>query len=268
MDHVSRSTKCLFLGFLISSLICIFSITANAEELVAPWEPWKPYSYIDTSGNLVGLDVEMMRAIVKNMDNNGERYTLEYIKMHWARVLYSLNIGERIHFAAGGAITPKRAKIMNFSEPYRAETYAIYILKKDLAKFSGVKVWTDIIPMKFRLGTVRGYNYGDSFKKVLESDKKFAKRIQMVVSDQLNIKKLLAGRIEGFIGQTIVTPLEMKKNKLKDKIVKLVIVESFDVVVMFSKKSVSKDVIRSFNKSLRQVKSNGTIDKIMKKYVD
>ncbi len=50
--------------------------------------------------------------------------------------------------------------------------------------------------------------------------------------------------------------------------VRLVDIESFDIVVLFSKKNVPMDLIKSFNSSLKQLKANGSLGKIMKKYVD
>ncbi len=130
MVYTNKPTKFLFLFLMILPFLYLSPIIVKAKQLVAPWEPWEPFSYKDTSENLTGLDVELMKSIVKNMNNNGERYTLKYLQMPWARVLHSLNVGKVIHFASGGAVTPKRAETMNFSDPYRVETYAIYVKKK------------------------------------------------------------------------------------------------------------------------------------------
>lgn len=47
------------------------------------WEPWKPYQFRNADGELEGLDVEVVRAVVERLD-----CSLEYHQPPWYRRLF------------------------------------------------------------------------------------------------------------------------------------------------------------------------------------
>src|SRR5262245_10507171 len=79
------------------------------------WNAYEPYSYRDEIGDLVGLDVDLTRAI---LDLAGCTYRTDEIPAK--RALKMLENGE-VDLVAAASVTPERQAYGYFSNPYRSE---------------------------------------------------------------------------------------------------------------------------------------------------
>ena len=109
----------------IGALLSISANHAAAQELTLGWEDWQPYQYQDSNQNVTGLDIELMRAILDNMD---DRVTLT--ELPWKRHLNNVEAG-RTDLAASASKTPEREQYAFFSDAYRTESAVMYIRKAD-----------------------------------------------------------------------------------------------------------------------------------------
>jgi ABC-type amino acid transport substrate-binding protein len=85
-----------------------------------------PYSFFNSSGDLVGMDVELMHRLATQL-----RVRLEFVPWTYDTVLEQLDRGEFDVAVGGLLVTPQRLTRVAFCEPYQTATVAI-VLKDDL----------------------------------------------------------------------------------------------------------------------------------------
>lgn len=256
-------TKAWNFTIMIFGFIVMLSNPGYADlELKTGFEVWEPFQYKDIKGNHTGVDFDIVYAVAKQIKCN-----IEIVDMPWDRIIKSLKGGD-IDFVAGASRKPEREQYAYFSDPYRQESYAMYIRKGEVEKYQ-LKKLIDIVGTKFQLGTVRGYFYGEVYEKLKKNQKVFKANIQEVVRDQQNFDKLLLNKtIDGFLIDPIVGQYSMKRQGIIKKVEKYPInVYSSDIFIMFSKESVDKKTVEIFNKGLQKIKASGELDAILKKYL-
>jgi polar amino acid transport system substrate-binding protein len=252
-------------NILIRFGICIFLLfqvkaySADTKSFTIGWEPWRPYQFKNDKGQLTGLDVELVKAIIQEM--NG---TIKYTELPWRRLLAYVKLGT-YDLAAGASKTSERQAYAFFSNFYRTESNVLFVLKGTVKKFPFAHL-SDIKNTGFQLGITNGYYYGKTFAKLLE-DPTFKKHVQGVPSDSVNIKKVLRNRINGFIGDMYAGVAALKKAGVRDRFeMHPVPVSSAKIHIMFSKKSCTQKDVDQFNKALKKLQEKGNIKRIMRKY--
>ena len=235
----------------------------SAEEgkvYVYAWEPWKPYQLKNENGDLTGLGIDMVRAVLENMD---EPY--KWQNTPWKRAIKDLKEGY-LDAGLGASITEERKKWGLFSDPYRQESAVLFVRKekKDAYDFETLE---DIIGSDFTLGVTRGYYYGPEYERLMEQ-KTFSRHVEEVKVNENNYKKLRRGRIDGFLADPVSGTAGLKALGILDMVaVHPMKVFSNDIHVIFSKKRVSPEYVEKFNKSLKKVKKSGQYDRIMRRYM-
>jgi len=83
----------------------VVTVGTNAE--------YQPFEYVDESGEIVGFDIELLKAI-------GERagFTPEFVNTRWDGIFVALASGEFDTVVSAVTITPERAETVDFSDPY------------------------------------------------------------------------------------------------------------------------------------------------------
>lgn len=231
--------------------ICSQAICAEFKVLQSASDPWPPF--IDPQNPKEGLSLEIARAAYKT-----QGYKVEHAYKPWARAITLLKRGE-IDIIVNTWMTEERKTFLMYSDTYTANEIKFIKLATDPFEFNGL----ESLKGK-RIGTVRGYGYGDDFT----NSKNFER--QEVANLHINIKKLIAGRID---------------LTLEDEIVARVLIAQQDIHLLeklaFTKNALSKkdmyvtsglanphhkEYIEAFNKGLKVIKSNGTYAKIMQQY--
>ena len=244
-------------------LISLGSVSSaqNTKKLLIGWDPWEPYQYEDNNGNVTGLDIDLVSAILKNM-NYFVSFTFE--KMPWKRHLNEVEKGT-VDIALGACKIAEREEYAYFSKPYRPESVVLYIRKEDINKYSFTNL-SDIIGTSFNLGVTRGYYYGEDFDKLINNPD-FIKQIYENTFEEHNYKMLIANRIDGFLSDPVTATAGLKKEGVLDQVAILIPVYADDVYIMFSKKTISPQFVAAFNSSLDELKTNGSFDKILTEYL-
>ena len=85
--------------------------TVPACELVMGWDPWEPYQYEIAGGQVFGLDVDLLTAVVRNSGCD-----IEFQKGSWRELLQQLKDGE-IDLLAGATQTAERDDFAYFTKP-------------------------------------------------------------------------------------------------------------------------------------------------------
>jgi polar amino acid transport system substrate-binding protein len=236
------------------------SLQAQADcELTSTWEPWEPYQF-QKGDEITGLDNDLVKAIFKEADCK-----VNFVKRPWARALKEIEAGT-IDFASGASMNDERAAFAYFSLPYRDETMVLMVRKGEAVKYD-LKQITDIAGMEFQLGVVRDYFYGEDHKAGMENPE-YKKRVHEVKDDIANLKKLTAKRIDGILIDKYTGPYLAKQAGLFDQIeVHPVYINSDNIYLMFSKRTVTPVRVEQINAALDRIKDKGEYDKILERYL-
>ncbi|MCP3924724.1 MAG: amino acid ABC transporter substrate-binding protein [Desulfobacterales bacterium] len=248
--------------FVFSLLLFIYLPSAIAKTSYSMgWEPWSPYQYKNTQGKITGLDIELVTEIMKNV-----KFSVTYKERPWKRLLYEVEKG-KTDLIGGASKTPERKVYAHFTAPYRTESVVLYIRKGEANNYKSFKKLGQLSNIKFKVGVVNGYYYGKNYAKLIKNSK-FKANVKPTRADELNIKKLVGGRLDGFLMDPVAATAKLKKLKFLSKVeIHPILIYSDNIYVMFSKKSTSLNIVKIFNKSLKDLKKRGKYDQIIRKYI-
>lgn len=237
-----------------------WNVLAQEEcQVKIAWESWEPFQYRDAGGKYIGIDIDMITAILEKM---GCQYV--FLEATWARAMLEIQHG-RIHLAMGASKTPERETFAYFSTPYRQESFALFVRKGEAAKYQFANL-KDMLSVPFRLGVTRGYYYGEEYAK-LSATPEFQAILDEMTNDNLHYAKLVAHRIDGFLAEPMVSILELRKKGMSDQVEAHPLrLFSSDISVMFSKQLITPEFVQTFNRYLAELQANGTFEAILKKY--
>ena len=260
MKILDRTRQIIQVLGVIGLLLAASANEAFSQELSLGWEDWKPYQYKDDNETVTGLDIELVQAIVRNIDRE-----LTLVELPWKRHLNNVKQG-RTDLAASASKTPEREEYAFFSEPYRTESAVMYVRKEDadMYRFNSLK---EIIGTDFKLAVTRGYYYGEEFES-LKDDPEFKTNIREVNDNQFAQRQLMKKRVDGFLEDPVAATVELREENLLEKVSVYMPIYSDNIYVMFSKKSTKPEMVIEFNRSLAELKANGVIDKIMDRYLE
>ncbi len=90
------------------------SAGVSAEEyVVGTGATYRPFEYETPQKELVGFDVDLMRAIAK-----AEGFDVKFINTPWEGIFATVDKGDRDIIMSGITITDKRREAVDFSKPY------------------------------------------------------------------------------------------------------------------------------------------------------
>lgn len=231
---------------------------AHGCELTSAWEAWEPYQY-ESNNVVTGLDNDLVSAIARQAG-----CTVKFVGRPWARALHELKEG-LIQVAPGASINEERQQFSHFSQPYRDEIMALFVRKDESKKYDLKKI-TDILNYEFNLGGTRDYYYGKDFEKAMES-KAFSARVALTPNADQLFKKLVAKRVDGVLEDKFVGIYQLKKSGLLEQVeIHPLVVNEGKIYLMYSKKSVTPEVVAKWNDAIVTIKSNGVYDKIVSNY--
>lgn len=100
---------------LASCAVMAFASTAAMAEqyVVGTGATYRPFEYETAQKELVGFDVDLMRAIAK-----AEGFDVKFINTPWEGIFATVDKGDRDIIMSGITITEKRKEAVTFSKPY------------------------------------------------------------------------------------------------------------------------------------------------------
>ncbi|MCP4104420.1 MAG: amino acid ABC transporter substrate-binding protein [Desulfobacteraceae bacterium] len=228
-----------------------FSVIVFAEETIRiTTGEWIPYSSSDIKHNGVLCRITT------------EAFALEGIKVQWGFFPWGRASELAKKGLWDGSIfwyhTPERAKHFIYSDQIGSQSNVFFHLKT--YKFD----WKTIDDLKgIKIGSTIGYSYGKAFD---DADKKGELNNERVPSDEMNFRKLFAGRIQVFPMQMDIA-YDLLNRKFASE-VQLVtyhpkLLNDLPVYLILSKNKTeqSNRIVKLFNKGLKQIKESGKYDK-------
>lgn len=239
-----------FILLLCYSIMLPVAQAAEQKIVVAAQGEWPPY-IIDTKP-ASGLSVEIARAAFKS-----QNYQLVIEIKPWSRALKEAEYGRDIVLIAAW-FSNKRDKTLLFSKPYLYNEISL-ISRKD-----NVFDWKTFEDLNGKtVGTIQNYAYDDEFMANPWTNKVLAENLMV------NIRKVLAGRIDMFIEEYRVAQWTMKKNGINpNKFRKVSPNVAFSGLYVASGKEnpKAKEYIDAFNRGLKAIRISGELERIIHRY--
>ena len=146
---------------------------------------YPPFAYMDEkTGKPAGFDVDSMNWIAKTMG-----FEVVHKPMAWDGIIPALLAKQIDMVDSGMSITPERAKVVQFSNPYWTVS-RVFVVPAD-SKLTPA----DILSKKIQLGVQRGTSEANDIKKEQE-EKKYPFELRFYESSPLAVEDLLNGRIQ------------------------------------------------------------------------
>lgn len=252
----------LVLGLLISSAMVYINPTAHAEQdqtwekikergelrvgLSADYAPMEFEHTVNGKTEYAGVDIDLAKKIAK--DNN---LKLKIVNMSFDSLLGALKTGKIDIIISGMTSTPERKKQVDFSDSYMM-TKNIMLVKKDK-----VNEYKDI--KDFNNKEV-GAQKGTEQEKIAQTEIENASITSLSRLPDV-ILALKSGKVEGAVVEKPVAEAYLKQNpKLGISNVKFN-EEEKDTVIAVPKDS--PKLLSQINKTIKEVKDKGLIDKYM-----
>lgn len=252
----------LVLGLLISSAMVYINPTAHAEQdqtwekikergelrvgLSADYAPMEFEHTVNGKTEYAGVDIDLAKKIAK--DNN---LKLKIVNMSFDSLLGALKTGKIDIIISGMTSTPERKKQVDFSDSYMM-TKNIMLVKKD--KVNEYKDIKDFNNKKV------GAQKGTEQEKIAQTEIENASITSLSRLPDV-ILALKSGKVEGAVVEKPVAEAYLKQNpKLGISNVKFNEEEKETVI------AVPKDspkLLSQINKTIKEVKDKGLIDKYM-----
>ncbi len=240
--------KIIALLLAVAMLCCFAGCGAKEDKtlVMGTNAAFPPYEYVDDDGNIVGIDAEIAAAIAEKLGMELEIKDMEFDSLITACAGGSIDV-----VLAGMTVTDERKESVNFSDSY-ATGIQVIIVKEDSAiataddlegKIIGVQSGTtgDIYCTDdYGQDNVKQYANGALAVEALKND-----QVDCVIIDNEPAKAYVAAN-EGL------------------KILETEYVTE-DYAIAVAKENT--ELLENINKAMAELKEDGTIDKIVNKYI-
>ncbi|MDM8535524.1 transporter substrate-binding domain-containing protein [Desulfobacterales bacterium HSG17] len=243
-------TKILCISILV--IVLIFS-NIQASELQIVSDPYPPLGYVNNDGEIVGITVEIIRALLKESGFNGK-----FRMLPWARA-YVLAQTEKNILIYTLVKNDERERLFKLIGPVIQSKYYLYKLKKrndiQLSSLNDAK--------KYLIGVVDSYY---SHKYLMSQGFQEGENLDKVRSSELNLQKFIAQRFDLIICPEFDFNYQAKKLGYDvNNFEKAYFVTSVDAYIGFSRKT-DDEIVKRFGQALKSIRKDKTYDKILNKY--
>jgi len=178
-------SKQILLGFMVTFAF----FQAPAAEAVSPLRvgltgKHPPFNYIETNGELAGFDVNVAKAICREL-----KRPCEFKVLQWDGILATLLAGKIDVIVASMAITEKRSEQVNFSRPYYESGAQLFVRPGA----------PDSQSSDFKIGATMGTTYVDFARDHFPHA-----QFKLYRGDTEIFQDLESGRIDGLVSDRLV----------------------------------------------------------------
>ncbi|QYJ86946.1 transporter substrate-binding domain-containing protein [Shewanella mesophila] len=250
----------------LTVIFCLFpnltwgkeTVTLCAEPIKVGFNDWAPYSWIDTSDNAVGLDVDMLTLIAANLGCE-----VDFIKMPVKRAHQMLKVGS-LDMLMGASYTKDRNEYAYFSKSYRDEEIRLFVTA-DKASEITINQWQDIFNKKL---TLLAPSYGWYGKDYLKSKAELIRQNLLVISPTTvqSVQMLAYGRGDILIGDAISLPYVANHSEDVAITPLALIVDSNKIHFMISKKAHHSELLEEIDQAISTLSNHGALARVVNKW--
>ena len=224
--------------------------TADAAPInikIATESSYKPFSYTDADGKLIGYEIELIDALCAQM-----KAECEVISQDWDGLIPGLNAQKFDAAIAGMSITPERKEVVEFSDPYFYTGIVLIGKKGDDISVDALKAQ----PIASQRATVASQYLQDEHS---DAD------IKLYDTQDNAYLDLTSGRVRGMMSDKVTGIDWLKTAAGKDYEVKGKEISTDDdaMGIAFRK---ADPLVAKFNTALAELKANGTYEQITSSY--
>lgn len=227
----------------------------SSNKIVVATSPYPPFIiYNEEDKSLSGVDIEIIKEIYKRINIEVEfkittwDTSLKMVKEGLSDILPTISYNR------------ERESFLDFTKAYRDSTKYIFLSRKD----SNVKINNFDDLYKYKIGVIKGYLYSEKFN----NDKKIIK-IENANEDTM-FDKLIKGQVDSILIDDFSGKYFNKTNNLGNLLMEQKTCfeeKDSDTRLGFSKKNNLSVNLQQFEDGYKQLQEDGTIDKILKKYI-
>lgn len=240
---------------LAMAIVTILSVgTASAKMWVNGIDPnYPPFAYIDEkTGQPAGFDVEALNWIAKQ-----QGIQVEHKPMNWDGIIPALLANQIDMVCSGMSITPKRAEMVQFSDPYWRVS-RVFVVPAD----STLTV-EEILEKPIEVGVQRGTSEAAALKEDKEA-KKYPMNLRFYDSAPLAVEDLLNGRIQAALMDELPADDAISKGRAVKKAGVYGVPDDFGVAMRKSEKELRKIIDEGY----RRLKEDPYWVELQKKYLN
>lgn len=231
----------------LAALLCSYTLAASAAEQIrfGVSATYPPFESLDASNNIVGFDLDLAKALCKQMQAE-----CTFTNHPFDSLIPALKFKKYDAVISGMDITPERSKQVAFSEPYYANSALVIAKKEAFHSFADLK--------DKRIGMENGTTH----QKYLQDKHPDVKTVAYD-SYQNAIIDLKNGRIDGVFGDTAVVNEWLKTNpQLGVATAKVTDPQYFGSGLGIAVRPDNKALLGKINSALQAIKADGTYQKI------
>jgi polar amino acid transport system substrate-binding protein len=249
------------LAFAAAVLAPLEVLAAEPCTLRVGWEPYAPFTFADDQGEATGADIDLIEAIGDEIG-----CSVVPVELPWARIVKEVEQGT-LDLSTSTSWTPEREQWALFSKPYRETEIAIYVRRGEIPRFA-LQELADVPEQQLRLGVIVDYYYGKALAEAA-SDPAFAAWLDGAPDYATNIRKLVSGRIDGFLVEDIaVMEAELERIGMSERVERYPLrIPGEKLRFMFSRKTIEPDMVAKVDATVAKMRADGRLDAITAKYL-
>lgn len=238
--------KKLFKSLVMGAMVLSLSVTAFAKEkiYVGTNAEFPPFEYLE-NGEIKGFDMELVNEIGKILDAD-----IKIVDMAFDGLLPALQMKKVDLVIAGMTANEERMKTVSFTQPYYTASQVIIVKEGN----DSIKSFNDLKGKK--VGVMLGFT-GDMVVSEIEGVK-----IERFNAAYAGIMALQAGKVEA-----VVLDSEPAKNYVaQNKGLVLADADAEQEEYAIAVRKNDKGLLEKVENALKEIKENGTYDKLLQKY--
>ena len=246
--------KKFLVSILAGALVLSTAVLSSAKSVVNGIDPnYPPFAYIDEkTGEPAGFDVDSMNWIAKDMG-----FEVEHKPMAWDGIIPALLANQIDMVCSGMSITPKRAEMVQFSDPYW-EVNRVFIIPEG----ENITV-EEILQKPLKVGVQRGTSEALALKE--EKDQKgYPLEIVFYDSAPLAVEDLLNGRINAALMDELPADDAIAKGRAVKKAGTHGVPDKFGVALRKDEKELREKIDEGY----RHLRNSPYWQELQKKYLN
>lgn len=226
----------------------------NLPTYIVATEPtYPPFDSTDDDGNIVGFDMDLIKAIAED-----QGFKVEFQAFEFDAIVPAIQAGNADIIAAAMNVTPDRAEKVDFSEKYY-DSGKVIIVKKDNDAIKGIEDLTSSMKVAAQISTTEA--------EYIENLAKEGKIGNAVILNKTTecILQLQNGDVDAIIMDAPVA--DQYTAKFADEI------KALDALIdpapmAFAVKKGNAELLEKINAGLAKMKENGTYDELKAQWMD
>ncbi len=223
-------------------------IQANGKIVFAMEGQWAPWTYHDESGELVGFDTEVGKAIADKLGVEAE-----FVEGEWDGLFAGLDTGRYDAIINGVEITDERAQKYDFTTPYAYIKTALVVSEDN----------TTINNFEDLAGKSTSNSLGSTYADLAAE---YGADVQNVDTLSETIDMITSGRVDATLNAEVSFYDYLKEHP--DAPIKIVAMteEGSKVSVPLRKGDETKTLMEAVNKAIDELRADGTLSALSEKY--